>query len=65
MDVTGKKRFRSFRAMLSSEPTALGKTLPTVKSVEDGVAVYRAFYSPRDEKLHGVVRLRLRLRADK
>ena len=58
--VTGKKRFPSFRAMLGSGPKALEKTLPTVKSVDDGVAVYRAFYTAEDERRHGVVRLRLR-----
>jgi ASC-1-like (ASCH) protein len=59
--VTGKKSFPSFRAMLGSVPKALEKTLPTVKSVGDGVAVYRAFYTAEEERRHGVVRLRLRL----
>jgi ASC-1-like (ASCH) protein len=53
--VTAKKAFPSFRAMLTSSDTALAKTLPTVRSVEDGVAVYRKFYSAESEKKHGVV----------
>lgn len=57
--VTGKRKFASFRAMLASSARALAKTLPTVASVDDGVAVYRAFYSAEAEKKHGVVRLRL------
>ena len=53
--VTKKELFSSFRAMLSSSDSALAKTLPTVRSVEDGVAVYRKFYSAESEKKHGVV----------
>ena len=56
----GKRKFASFRAVLESSAGALAKTLPTIASVDDGVAVYRAFYSAESEKQHGVVRLRLR-----
>ena len=59
--ITAKKRFKTFRAMLASSRNALEKTLPTVKSVDAGVAVYRAFYSPEDEKARGVLRLTLAL----
>lgn len=58
--VTGKKAFGSFRAMLSSSETALAKTLPTVRSVDDGVAVYRKFYSAESERKHGVVMISVR-----
>lgn len=57
--VTAKKKFRTFRAMLSSSRNALEKTLPTVKTVDAGVEVYRKFYGAADEKKHGVVRLTL------
>lgn len=59
--ITGKKKFKTFRAMLNSSRNALEKTLPTVKTVESGVAVYRAFYTGDDEKKHGVIRLTLGL----
>ena len=40
--VTGVERFASFRAMLAPAG-ALARALPTVATVRDGVAVYRAF----------------------
>ncbi len=57
--VAAKKRFRSFREMLSSSKGALEKTLPTVRTVDDGVAVYRQFYTAKSEKEQGVVRISL------
>jgi hypothetical protein len=43
--------------MLSSSEGTLAKCLPTVGSVEDGVAVYRKFYPAASERKHGVVML--------
>jgi ASC-1-like (ASCH) protein len=59
--VTGKKKFKTFRAMLGSSRNALEKTLPTVKTVDAGVDVYRKSFSASDEKAHGVLRLTLSL----
>jgi ASC-1-like (ASCH) protein len=62
--VTKKELFSSFREMLSSSDSALAKTLPTVRSVEDGVAVYRKFYSAGSEKKHGVVAISIKRASD-
>lgn len=59
--VTGKKKFKTFRAMLGSSRNALEKTLPTVKTIDAGVEVYRKSFSASDEKAHGVLRLTLSL----
>lgn len=59
--ITAKKKFKTFKAMLTSSRNALEKTLPTVKTVDAGVAVYHQFYSPDDEKKHGALRLTLGL----
>ncbi len=50
--VTRVLRYASFAEYLCQE--GLARTLPGVKSLEDGVAVYRAFYSAEDEEQHGV-----------
>lgn len=50
--VTRVLRYASFAEYLCQE--GLARTLPGVKSLEDGVAVYRAFYSAEDEAQHGV-----------
>ncbi len=50
--VTRVVRYASFAEYLSQE--GLARTLPGVKTLEDGVAVYRAFYSAQDEAQHGV-----------
>lgn len=59
--ISGKKKFKTFKAMLSSSRNSLEKTLPTVRTVDAGVAVYRAFYTGEDEKKHGVIRLTMGL----
>lgn len=53
--VTRVVRYASFVEYLSQE--GLARTLPGVKTLEDGVAVYRAFYSAEDEAAHGVAAL--------
>lgn len=47
--------YRSFRELLETEP--LKKVLPDVDSVDDGIKVYRQFYTPEQEKAFGVVAL--------
>ncbi len=45
-------RYASFGAALEKELAAM---LPGIDSVEEGVAVYRGFYSEEQERAHGVV----------
>ena len=51
--VTDVRHYKSFEDYLSSE--GLRTTLPGVTSIQEGVAVYRQFYSSADEAEHGVV----------
>lgn len=55
--VVGKAVYDSFERMLRGE--TLTRTLPPVKTVQQGVAVYREFYSAADEQRYGVLALRL------
>jgi len=45
--------YSSFREMLEKE--GLENVLPGVKSIEEGVKVYRRFYSEEKERKYGVV----------
>ncbi|MDV3103805.1 ASCH domain-containing protein [Thermococcus waiotapuensis] len=45
--------YSSFREMLESE--GIENVLPGVKDVEEGVKIYRKFYSEEKEKKYGVV----------
>lgn len=56
--VASVKRYPTFRAYLRGETVA--KALPTVKSVDKGVSIYRAYYDSAAEKEHGVLAIRLR-----
>lgn len=51
--VTGVVKYKSFRDYLEQEGVA--RTLPGLKSVEEGVRAYRKFYDEKDEKDYGVV----------
>ncbi|ASJ02073.1 isomerase [Thermococcus profundus] len=44
--------YSSFREMLESE--GIENVLPGIESIDDGVAVYRRFYSEEKEKKYGV-----------
>ena len=46
-------RYPTFRKMIETE--GLSTVLPDVTRVADGVAIYRAFYTPAAEHKHGVV----------
>lgn len=55
-----RRRYPTFDAMLRSE--GLARVLPPasgVSSLEQGVAVYRGFYSAEQEREHGVLALRV------
>ncbi|XP_048332695.2 uncharacterized protein LOC107422004 isoform X3 [Ziziphus jujuba] len=53
LQVQGVHWYPSFSNMLEAE--SLGKVLPGVKSVEDGVQIYRKFYTEEKERLNGVL----------
>jgi ASC-1-like (ASCH) protein len=53
------KQYSSFRQMLEKE--GVHNVLPGIDSVDQGVEVYRQFYSEEDEKVFGVIGIHLRL----
>jgi len=57
--VTSLANYPSFRKMLEAE--GLQNVLPGTKSIDDGVKVYRGFYSEADEVKYGVMAIRLSL----
>ncbi|CAL5200060.1 unnamed protein product [Lathyrus oleraceus] len=52
-EVQGVRRYPSFFDMLETE--GLGKVLPGVESVEEGVKIYRRFYTEEMEQANGVL----------
>jgi ASC-1-like (ASCH) protein len=55
--VASTRRYPTFRTYLRGETVA--KALPTVSSVDRGVAIYRKYYDAVAEKEHGVLAIRL------
>ncbi|KAK9141199.1 hypothetical protein Scep_010880 [Stephania cephalantha] len=53
LEVQDVRRYASFYEMLMTE--GLGKVLPGVKTIEEGVQIYRNFYSEEKEKTSGVL----------
>lgn len=51
--VKGLRVYHSFKEMLEKE--GLERVLPNVKSIDEGVKIYRKFYSEEEEKKYGVV----------
>lgn len=51
--VSGVKSYKSFEDALKGE--GLDKVVPGIASLAEGVAVYRQFYNPEDEKANGVL----------
>ncbi|NJE26846.1 ASCH domain-containing protein [Thermococcus sp. MV5] len=49
--------YSSFREMLSEE--GLENVLPGVKTIEEGVQIYRRFYTEEEEKKYGVVAIEI------
>ncbi len=45
-------KYKTFAEYLGKH---LAQALPGIKSIEDGVAIYRAFYSEEDEKKYGIL----------
>lgn len=53
VNVVGVRKYQTFRELLEQEGAK--KVLPNAKDVEDGVSIYREFYSEADEQKYGVV----------
>lgn len=46
-------RYKSIKEMLTREP--MEKLLPDIKTVDQGIEVYRGFYTPEQEQQFGMV----------
>ena len=57
--VLGLRRYNSFREMLEKE--GIEHVLPDIHSLDEGVKVYRKYYSAEDEERYGVVAIELGL----
>jgi ASC-1-like (ASCH) protein len=57
--VIGVRRYKTFQDLLEKE--ALGLVLPGTKSVEEGIRIYRQFYSREKEKELGVVAIEVKV----
>jgi ASC-1-like (ASCH) protein len=55
VEITAIREYASFADMLKAE--ALERVLPNVHTVDDGVAIYRSFYTEAQERACGVVAL--------
>ena len=53
LKIVGIRKYKTFKEMLEKE--GLGKVLPTKNNIKDGIAVYRQFYSEKDEIENGVL----------
>jgi ASC-1-like (ASCH) protein len=58
-EITHIARYGSFYNYLISE--GLNRTLPDIHSIEEGVAIYRKFFTAADERKYGVVAIHLRI----
>lgn len=57
--IIGATRYKTFADMIIGE--GLRNVLPNVKTLEDGVAVYRRFYTEEREAVNGVVAFYIRV----
>lgn len=53
VQITAKKEYSTFKQMLEKE--GLEKVLPGIKTIDDGVSVYRQWYTAKIEKEYGVI----------
>ena len=51
--VIGKTKYDSFKEMLAAE--GVGRCLPGIDSIDEGVSIYRAYYPEAEETAHGVI----------
>ncbi|AYV76243.1 MAG: ASCH domain protein [Terrestrivirus sp.] len=57
--IVGINEYKSFEEYLDNK--GLEKTLPSVKTIEAGISVYRQYYSEEDEKKYGVLAIEIKL----
>ncbi len=57
--IIGINKYETFREYLETE--GLENCLPNVDMVEDGIAVYRKFYSDEKEKQYGVLAIKVKV----
>lgn len=55
--VVSAAKYKSFREMLENEN--MNYVLPNVKTVSEGVKIYRQYYTEEDEKKFGVLAIRI------
>ena len=55
--ITDKRVYKNFREMIEKE--GLDKVLPSIKTIDDGVNVYRQYFSETDEINNGVVAIEM------
>lgn len=58
VQVTSISNYGSFEDYLKNE---LDKCLPRVETINQGVQIYRQYYTVEDERLHGVCAIKLKL----
>ncbi|XP_060960782.1 uncharacterized protein LOC133031317 [Cannabis sativa] len=61
LEVQEVRRFASFYEMLEAE--SLAKVFPGVKTIQEGVQVYKKFYSEKKEQQHGVLAIHVTMPA--
>jgi len=61
-EVLGARRYATILEMLDRE--AQSKMLPDANTQEDGLAIYRKFYTKEDEEKYGMVAIEVRLVKD-
>lgn len=59
LKVTSISKYKTFKEMLINE--GLNNVIPNAKSTKEGTDVYYKFYSPKDEKLFGVVGIGIKI----
>ena len=60
VEIIKKTKYRNFEEYLKTE--GLEKTLPGIKTIEEGVSIYRGFYSQDDEMTYGVLALSIKMK---
>jgi ASC-1-like (ASCH) protein len=52
-------KYKSFNDYLTQE--GLRTTLPNIKTIDDGIAIYRQFYSEEKEREYGVLAIKIKI----
>jgi ASC-1-like (ASCH) protein/superfamily II DNA or RNA helicase len=55
--IIGKRSYSTFKEYLEAE--GLDKCLPGIKTIEDGVAIYYKYYTPKDEAEYGALAIEI------